>query len=181
MGLIQIRISPSISHLAVPLMTYLHNNPSYDNLVVGACIFAPGKTVPSGEPPRLLLVQRAAAECGFPNLWEVPGGSAEKTDPTILHSIAREVFEETGLKLTKVVGAVGDGCEFTTGGNGKWKKLTFEIEVEQDSPINPTDAGHGMRDPSTDFPRRTKGCRSASRQARPHRTSSIQMGYRSGP
>ena len=175
-GPIQIRIAPSLSYLADPLITYLHTNPSYDNLVVGACIFAPENRRPNGDPPRLLLVQRAAAECGFPNLWEVPGGSAEATDPTIFHSIAREVFEETGLKLTRIVGAVGDGCEFTTGGNRKWKKLTFEIEVQEDS----ADAGHGMRDPSTDFHRRAKECRS-SRQARPHRTSSIRMDYRGGP
>jgi 8-oxo-dGTP pyrophosphatase MutT (NUDIX family) len=54
-------------------------------------------------------------ERSFPNLWEVPGGSPELSDPTILHSVAREAFEETGLRLTKFVRQIGDGVEFNTG------------------------------------------------------------------
>ena len=142
---IQIRIPPSINHLAVSLTTYLHTHPSYGSVAVGACIFTSSNDeVPTGDSPRLLLVQRAAAERGFPNLWEVPGGGAEDTDPTILHSVAREVFEETGLKLTRFVCAVGDGCQFTTGGNCKWNKLTFEIEVQQNCSIISTDTGDDM-------------------------------------
>ena len=92
--------------------------------------------------PRLLLVQRAATERAFPNLWEVPGGSSEGTDPTVLHSVAREVFEETGLHLTRFVRQVGKGVEFTSSSNivdenGVLKprrvflKLTFAIEVAE--------------------------------------------------
>ncbi|KAL8824670.1 MAG: hypothetical protein Q9191_004899 [Dirinaria sp. TL-2023a] len=137
---IQILIPPSINHLAVSLTDYLRAHPSYGSVAVGACIFTPSNDeVPRPDSPRLLLVQRAATERGFPNLWEVPGGGAEGTDPTILHSVAREVFEETGLKLTRFVCAVGDGCQFITGGSCKWNKLTFEIEVQQN---HSTDASH---------------------------------------
>ena len=62
--------------------------------------------------------------------WEVPGGSVDTSDPTILHGLAREVFEETGLKLTKFVRTVGQGIEFNTGPEKRWIKLSFEIEIQ---------------------------------------------------
>lgn len=155
---ISIHIPPSLRHLAVPLSQFLSANPRYTSLVIGACIFAPQHqhqptTLPqSGDgrdgltsAPRLLLVQRAATERAFPNLWEVPGGSSEATDPTVLHSVAREVFEETGLHLTRVVRQVGQGVEFTSSSNivdqngvprprKVFLKLTFEIEVAELEP-----------------------------------------------
>ena len=135
---ISIHISPALKHLAVPLKYFLKNHPEYACLAVGAFIFWPAHhvTTPSSESnsSRLLLVQRAASETAFPDRWEVPGGSSEHSDPTILHSIAREVFEETGLRLTRVVQQVGNGVKFTTGRNDKsqqWLKLSFEIEVAE--------------------------------------------------
>jgi len=129
---IHIHIPQSLAHLTVPLSTYLQKNSPFTNLAVGACIFACTAAHQSSPSQlRLLLVQRAATERGFPNLWEIPGGSAEEGDPTILHSVAREVFEETGLRLTRFVRAVGDGIQFTTGRQNKWMKLTFEIEVQE--------------------------------------------------
>lgn len=145
---ISIHIPPSLRHLTVSLSQFLSENPKYTSLVVGACIFAPQHDPTTllhssgGPAPRLLLVQRAVTERAFPNLWEVPGGSSEATDPTVLHSVAREVFEETGLHLTRVVRQVGKGVEFTSasksiGGDGAPKprrvhlKLTFEIEVAE--------------------------------------------------
>lgn len=107
-------------------------------LAVGACIFAPNHQGPS----RVLLVQRAATERGFPNLWEVPGGSSEFSDPTVLHSVAREVFEETGLHLTKFVTDVGKGQEFRTSPKKLWLKLSFEIEVAE---INNLSEGDGQQ------------------------------------
>ena len=56
------------------------------------------------------------------------------SDPTILHSLARETFEETGLRLTRFVRQVGSGIDFVTGygvREKKWCKLSFEIEVAE--------------------------------------------------
>ena len=139
---IQLHIPPSISHLRVPLTKFLARNPNYHNLAVGACIFFPSPTsqqqnsfsVSPPRVPRLLLIQRASTERGFPNLWEIPGGSSEPSDPTILHSVGREVFEETGLTVCKFKGLVGEGVEFSTGvvdNVKKWLKLAFEVEVVQ--------------------------------------------------
>ncbi|MCJ1264280.1 hypothetical protein MMC22_004151 [Lobaria immixta] len=129
---ISIHIPPGLRSLIVPLKQFLVGNkarPKYDMLAVGACIFAPITT--DHPKPRILLIQRAATERAFPNLWEVPGGSAEYSDPSILHSVARETFEETGLRLTRLVRQVGDGITFSTRGNKNWIKLSFEIEVAE--------------------------------------------------
>ena len=146
---IHIHIPQSLAHLTVPLSIYLQKNSAFTNLAVGACILArTADHQSSPSPPRLLLVQRAATERGFPNLWEIPGGSAEEDDPTILHSVAREVFEETGLRLTRFVRAVGDGIQFTTGRQKTWMKLTFEIEVQEDlcRAVNGTAGGQCLSD-----------------------------------
>ena len=131
---IQIHIEASLGIYNITLSQYLRNNPQYDRLVVSAFIFdAPKKQTPASDRERrLLIVQRAAHERSYANLWEVPGGSSDASDPTILLSLEREVFEETGLKLKKVLRQVGNLMEFTTGWGTrqkKWAKLTFEIEV----------------------------------------------------
>ena len=128
---ISIHIPPELQPLAVPLGHILHERRAYTSLAVGAFIFTPGENASSS---RLLMVQRAASEQGFPNCWEVPGGSSEYEDPTILHSVAREVFEETGLRLTRFVRQIGKGLEFSTGpaqSRKLWLKLDFEIEVAE--------------------------------------------------
>lgn len=124
---ISIHIPPNLSHLTIPLTKFLEKNPKYSMLAVGACIFSPIHQKPS----RLLLIQRAASEQALPNLWEIPGGSSEFDDPTVLHSVAREVFEETGLRLTRFVTKIGAGIEFKTNPKKTWLKLTFEIEVAE--------------------------------------------------
>lgn len=122
---IQITIPPTLRQHTIPLSTFLTRNPQYTNLAIGALIFYPSTPT---HPTRLLILQRASTEHAFPNLWEVPGGSSDPEDPTILHSAARETFEETGLRLGRFVREVGKGVEFVTGKN-TWVKLSFEIEV----------------------------------------------------
>ncbi|KAI9720166.1 MAG: hypothetical protein M1812_002984 [Candelaria pacifica] len=86
--------------------------------------------------PCLLLVQRSLDDT-LPDRWEIPGGSCDTTDPTLFHSLAREVFEETGLHVTRIVREVGPGERFQTGNPHSkqppktWLKLSFEVEVEE--------------------------------------------------
>ncbi|KAL8686849.1 MAG: hypothetical protein Q9218_006817 [Villophora microphyllina] len=124
---IAIRIPPSLQKFAVPLSTFLATHPQYTRLACSAFIFAP-KTHSRSTPvkPRLLMIQRAAQDDHFPSLWEVPGGTTEDTDPTILHSLAREVYEETGLRLTRFTHQIGEGSEFT---HHKKNKTTDEVTV----------------------------------------------------
>ena len=128
---ISIHISPQLHQYAVPLSQFIDNHKQYAALAIGALIFSPSH-LDSLNITRLLLVQRAATEKSFPNLWEIPGGAVELDDPTILHSVAREVFEETGLHLQRFVRQVGNGQLFKVGHKHDPKqcfKLNFEIEV----------------------------------------------------
>lgn len=71
----------------------------------------------------------------MPNRWEVPGGAVDLEDETILHGVAREVWEESGLKVTAIGPQVGtaegktEGYVFTRRGL-KFCRFTFEAEVE---------------------------------------------------
>ncbi|KAI4166579.1 MAG: hypothetical protein LQ343_007933 [Gyalolechia ehrenbergii] len=149
---ISIHIPHTLRCYATPLHSFLARNPGYHRVVCSAFIFAPptaSQSNLSATDSRLLLVKRSAAEVSFPNLWEIPGGSVAEEDPTILHSLAREVFEETGLRLTRVIRQAGEGIEWTDNRNGKerkWLKLTFEIEVvEIGSSITTVDGGNVER------------------------------------
>ncbi|KAF1807895.1 NUDIX-domain-containing protein [Eremomyces bilateralis CBS 781.70] len=102
----------SVSEFCVSSQAYLANHPSeysqYQHLAIGALVFN------HSTPRRLLLIQRAASDT-MPNLWEIPGGGADDVDETILHGIARELWEETGLMATSVGPEVGVGQMFTVG------------------------------------------------------------------
>ncbi|KAL8718160.1 MAG: hypothetical protein Q9225_004675 [Loekoesia sp. 1 TL-2023] len=79
------------------------NGEPYDKIVIGAIIAKQGI---GGGKPEILLLKRAAHETVYPNIWEIPGGKVEDSDPTILDAVKREVFEETNMTVEKVVGAV---------------------------------------------------------------------------
>ncbi|KID85833.1 NUDIX domain protein [Metarhizium guizhouense ARSEF 977] len=119
----------------VTIADYLQNNPTIQNVCVGAVIR-------SGN--RVLLIRRA--ERDFAGLmWEVPGGACESDkDKTILHSVEREVWEETGLHVRRVRRLV-DHQEFqdiagTAKGKYTWRKLTFGVDVRE---------GYGLDAPQT--------------------------------
>ncbi|KAF2433567.1 hypothetical protein EJ08DRAFT_570290, partial [Tothia fuscella] len=90
---------------------------------------------------RVLLVQRSSQEKSYKSYWEIPGGSCEFTDASILHAAAREVFEETGLHVSHFRCQLGEGLHFETGPTVKrkqWMKFTFDVEVEEaEVPLNP--------------------------------------------
>lgn len=71
----------------------------FDKLVIGAAIFrqygAPSDT-------RLLIIRRAADEDYYPNCFEMPSGKVDD-DETIHQALARELFEETELSVTRVL------------------------------------------------------------------------------
>ncbi|PSN69217.1 hypothetical protein BS50DRAFT_572376 [Corynespora cassiicola Philippines] len=116
----------SLEEYAVPEKDFYARNPQYQALVTGIVVF--------DNDGKLLLVQRAADEKAFPNLWEIPGGGVDEPDETILHAAARELKEEAGLEATRVVRKVGEfGWTSTnkkTGTEMRCLKLTFEMEVK---------------------------------------------------
>ncbi|KAK0640667.1 NUDIX hydrolase domain-like protein [Cercophora newfieldiana] len=118
--------NPDLAPFDVSLETYLASNPTISRLVTSAVVV---RCPTSGTAPRVLLIQRAASD-GFPLQWECPGGSVDVSDQTILHALHRELFEETGLALTRIVDLLNGGVEFRWG-DGICRKLTFMVEVEE--------------------------------------------------
>jgi 8-oxo-dGTP pyrophosphatase MutT (NUDIX family) len=70
----------------------------------------------------------------MPNRWEVPGGAVDDEDESILHGVARELWEESGLKLNGVEQVVGlrgeDGYLFQTRRQLKVFRFSFVVDVE---------------------------------------------------
>ena len=114
---------PSTSHLSIPAQTYLSQDQSEH-----ACkVLATGAIVFSAS--RILLLQRAPGD-SMPNRWETPGGAYDN-DQTILHAVARELWEETMLVARSVGPMVGEGYTFKTRSGKMVRKLNFIVEVER--------------------------------------------------
>ncbi|PHH89423.1 hypothetical protein CDD83_6076 [Cordyceps sp. RAO-2017] len=115
--------SHSVEEFNVSIPEYMRQNASISGLMVSAVVF--GGT-------HVLLIQRASHDFA-PLMWEVPGGACEaEQDKTVLHALARELFEETALHLRRVNRRV-DQVEFgdTRADGFIWRKVTFEVDVEE--------------------------------------------------
>ncbi|KAI1288551.1 NUDIX hydrolase domain-like protein [Xylaria venustula] len=112
---------PSVADFNVPLEAYLASSPGLDGLCVGGFVF--------DDKSRLLLVQRAAHD-SFPLRWEVPGGTIDADGQTVLQGLARELWEETGLRARHISGRVGKGYTFLTHRPTCVCKHSFVVEVE---------------------------------------------------
>ncbi|KAK6340823.1 hypothetical protein TWF696_009141 [Orbilia brochopaga] len=79
---------------------------------------------------QLLLIRRSASET-FPGMYEVPGGGAEPPpiDSTLLDSVARELFEETGLVAKHIVRLINTADLVSSRGK-KIHKFHFQVEVQ---------------------------------------------------
>ncbi|OAP64290.1 hypothetical protein AYL99_00262 [Fonsecaea erecta] len=140
---------PSVSPFTVPYQTYIAGQPTppgglnYHYVAVGAHVFSrsPRPTATNqttdndrddrtaGDDLRVLLVQRAAHDSA-PLRWEIPGGACDLEDPSILHSVARELWEEAGLVATSIGPLVGQGHFFLSRSGKSICKFEFLVEVE---------------------------------------------------
>ncbi|KAK3332916.1 NUDIX hydrolase domain-like protein [Cercophora scortea] len=109
----------SLATLNIPPSAYISDHPHLYGLIVGAVVILNS---------RALLIQRAATD-GFPLAWECAGGGVDSDDATILHAVRRELREETGLTMTHVQALLDDETEFD-GREGRWRKLTFLVQVQ---------------------------------------------------
>ncbi|OJJ74398.1 hypothetical protein ASPBRDRAFT_193117 [Aspergillus brasiliensis CBS 101740] len=126
--------------------------PTYTDFGVGAYIFTSksqhhqnntNSDPRTNSDPHLLLLHRSPTD-SYPLHWESPGGGADPSlDDTLVSALCREVVEETGLQVTKVVDlvAVDEWSKLLPGGQGEKKviKWGFLVEVaETDSvKLNP--------------------------------------------
>ena len=120
----------SISSFSVPVQAYLSARPKeppfYSYLAVGALVFD------SSSPARILLIQRAATD-SMPNRYETAGGGCDDEDPTILHSVARELWEETGLTAARIGPQIGTGHLFLSRSGKVVCKFNFLVEAQRGS------------------------------------------------
>ncbi|KAK0108229.1 hypothetical protein ONS95_003049 [Cadophora gregata] len=105
-------IPTSLDHHSTTPSQWFTLHPRIARLCVGALIFRYNITtdpVTSAKTttPQILLIKRAASDF-LPNLWEIPGGSVESNDETLLHAVVREVWEETGLLVREINAQVWD-------------------------------------------------------------------------
>ncbi|KAK4198053.1 putative nudix hydrolase [Triangularia verruculosa] len=119
--------SPELSAFNVTVSDLLQirqpHVPLLKHLATGALVFS--------HDDRILLIQRAP-EDSMPLRWEVPGGACDLEDETVLHGLARELWEESGLLMTRAVELVSKDVFLTRRGKTV-EKMTFEAEVQASS------------------------------------------------
>ena len=69
----------------------------------------------------------------MPGRWEIPGGACDDEDESILHGVARELWEEASLKAIHIGPAVGEPYIFSTKSGKRIAKFCFIVEAEQDA------------------------------------------------
>ncbi|RDI61524.1 NUDIX hydrolase [Nocardia pseudobrasiliensis] len=89
-----------------------------DHFVVGVAVFR----------ERKLLVVRRVADDWHGGMYELPGGGVEPGE-SFADCVARELFEETGLRVRHIVDVVG-GFDYATRTKAKVRKYSFVVEVE---------------------------------------------------
>ncbi|KAL4973102.1 NUDIX hydrolase domain-like protein [Aspergillus desertorum] len=133
-------VAPHLEDFAVPIADFRAANPQYVHFVGGGLIFSRSATKSDNQegsekeegPLRVLLLQRSF-EDSYGGQWEGPGGSCDPEDESILDGVAREVFEESGLHVSRFVELAGkeewvkqrpDGVKLVA-------KFTFIVEVHE--------------------------------------------------
>jgi 8-oxo-dGTP pyrophosphatase MutT (NUDIX family) len=118
---------PSSSPFTVSSEKYIADHPSakYKYLATGALVFAE----PNSSAPRILLIQRSASD-SMPGRWEVPGGGVDDDDDSILHAVARELWEEAGLTAVNIGPLVGNPHFFESRSGKRVCKFNFLVETK---------------------------------------------------
>ncbi|KAI0163446.1 NUDIX hydrolase domain-like protein [Pestalotiopsis sp. NC0098] len=78
---------------------------------------------------KILLVQRSAHDFGG-LCWEVPGGSCDDDDLSVMGAACRELWEEAGLRATAVVDFIDD-VHLPSSDGLIWRKMTFLVDVDR--------------------------------------------------
>lgn len=128
-------IAPHLEYLNIPFTDFIAARREFDAFAVGGYLFAQPATSAAGTPPSILLLQRAMTD-SMPGCWEGPGGAAEPDeDRSLLDGLVREVAEETGLRVSRIVELVAvDVWTHTRRSNGEQiriAKYSFIVEVHE--------------------------------------------------
>ncbi|KAL3469637.1 NUDIX hydrolase domain-like protein [Aspergillus californicus] len=142
-------VAPHLEEYNVPFSTFRATRPEISYYIGGGLIFSRSATNTDSqgqgkEDLRILLLQRSY-EDSYGGHWEGPGGSCEDEDQTLLDGVSREVFEESGLHVTRFVELVGVN-EWTVLRPDRVHnaaKFTFIVEVHEAKPAV-SDSGFGL-------------------------------------
>jgi 8-oxo-dGTP diphosphatase len=93
-----------------------------ERIAVGAVIV--------NDEGRAFVHRRAHDRALFPGCWDIPGGHLEGEE-TPLEALAREVYEETGWHLAKVVAHLGE-CVWTGDDGVLRREFDYLVEVKGD-------------------------------------------------
>jgi 8-oxo-dGTP pyrophosphatase MutT (NUDIX family) len=93
-----------------------------ERLVVGAVIV--------DDAGQVFVHRRGPDRTLFPNCWDIPGGHVEP-DETPLEALGREVEEETGWRLRRVIAELGE-MRWTGDDGIPRRELDYLIEVDGD-------------------------------------------------
>ncbi|KAK7947999.1 uncharacterized protein PG986_008885 [Apiospora aurea] len=104
-----------------------HKSEGVTHLVVGA--------KRDQQSKKILLVQRSRHDYGG-LCWEIPGGSCDPHDVSILDAAARELAEEAGLRVRRFVAVVDRQRHEWLDRGEIWRKLTFIVEAESEHEAN---------------------------------------------
>lgn len=115
---------PTVEGFHIPAKSFISARQAISGAATGALVFSRA----TGED-RVLLIQRAPCD-SMPLRWEIPGGACDLEDESLLHGLARELWEEAGLTLRSVTRQVGQEHVFRTTKGFVVAKVTFEVEVE---------------------------------------------------
>lgn len=137
-------VAPHLKYFTIPITQFAAARPEFQTFGVGGYIFAQDADRPSesGSPtPHLLLLQRALTD-SMPGCWECPGGASEsEEDGTLLDGVVREVLEETGLHVSRIVELVAvDSWTHTsrkTGEKFRIAKYSFIVEIHEGVRLSP--------------------------------------------
>jgi len=88
--------------------------------------FTTGVAVMQGD--KLLVVHRVANDDTLAGEWELPGGGVDPGE-TIEQGAIRELEEETGLVVDKVLGTF-EGFDYTTAKKPKARQTNFKVTVK---------------------------------------------------
>ena len=132
-------VDDSVKSFNIPKLQHIDNQEysglRYAFVATGAVVI---RSTPSSPPSplKVLLLQRSHTDSS-PTLWETPGGACDDEDPTIIYGVARELWEEAGLKATRIGPRIGEVQVFPIrrGLVGKWSFLV-DVEARDDGTVD---------------------------------------------
>ena len=81
----------------------------------------------------VLILRRTLSEAFLPGLQEIPSGNLEQGEG-LLEGLKREVWEETGLKITQVEAYFGH-FDYMSESNKRARQFNFSVQTHQLAPI----------------------------------------------